>query len=139
MKFINKRMLLVINRMCITITGGIQQQGNNIREGMNLGFVEKIHCNELFGQPIFPDIFHQAAAYMFYIIKNHVFTDGNKRTGLATAITFLYWNGILFKPFDEDMVFDFVINVAEGKNDPDEIVPLIAQWFKELSLKPVLT
>ncbi|MGN6450185.1 MAG: type II toxin-antitoxin system death-on-curing family toxin, partial [Brucella intermedia] len=36
-----------------------------------------------------PDIFDLAAAYLFGILKNHPFVDGNKRTGLAAADLFL--------------------------------------------------
>lgn len=34
-----------------------------------------------------------AAAYLFHIVKNHAFVDGNKRTGLAAALAFLELNG----------------------------------------------
>jgi death-on-curing protein len=135
MKFLNKRMLLVINRMSIDLAGGSSNAVNNVRPGMNLGFVEQIFHNSVFGQPLYPDIFHQAAAYMFHIIKNHAFIDGNKRTGLAAAITFLGINGHVFAPFDEDAVFAFVINVAAGANDPDSVIPAIATWLKELCLR----
>lgn len=134
MKFLNKRMLLVINRMSIDLAGGSTNAANNLRPGMTLSFVDQIFNNSIFGQPIYPDIFHQAAAYMFHIIKSHVFNDGNKRTGLAAAITFLGINGYIFAPFDEDSVFDFVIKIAAGPNDPDKVIVEIAEWLKGLSL-----
>lgn len=40
------------------------------------------------------DLFEMAAAYLLHIVLNHPFLDGNKRTGLATALLFLYLNGI---------------------------------------------
>jgi len=40
------------------------------------------------------DIFEMASAYAFHICQNHPFVDGNKRTALATALTFLEINGI---------------------------------------------
>ena len=131
-RYINKRMVIAINKLSIELAGGTSHN-NNVRAGMSLGFVENIHTNNLFGEKIYPDIFHQAAAYMFYIIKNHVFHDGNKRTGLATAITLLNWNGIHFQPFNEDEVFDFVIDVAAGKNDAQENIEKIALWLREMS------
>jgi death-on-curing protein len=120
--------------MSIELAGGTCASGNNIRPGMNLGFVEQIFHNSVFGQPVYPDIFHQAGAYMFHIIKNHAFIDGNKRTGLAAAITFLGINGHVFSPLDEDSVFDFVVSVAAGENEPEKTIPRIAAWLKSLSL-----
>ncbi len=133
MKYVNKRMVIVINKMCVEITGGLGATGTGIRAGANLGFVDRIHVNEIFGMTIYPDIYHQAGAYMFYILKNHIFLDGNKRTGLACALTFLQWNGIAIAPLHEDTVFDFVISIAAGANDPDDAVPRIAQWLQGMS------
>ncbi|MBN2736135.1 MAG: type II toxin-antitoxin system death-on-curing family toxin [Spirochaetales bacterium] len=134
MKYVNKKMIIVINRLVTQITGGTAASGTNIRQGQSLGFVERIFNNEVFAKVLYPDIYHQAAAYMFYVIKNHVFLDGNKRTGLAAAVTFLKWNNILFAPFEEDKVFDFVMDVSAGANDPESVIPRIALWLKELSL-----
>lgn len=39
-------------------------------------------------------IFEMGAAYMFHIIKNHPFVDGNKRTGTTCAFTFLEQNDV---------------------------------------------
>ena len=130
MKFLNKRMVAVINHMAIGITGGNPPIGVNIREGCNLGFVDMIYSNSLFGEEIYPDIEHRAAAYMFYIIKNHVFHDGNKRTGLAAAVTFLEWNGYVFDQLEEDAAFDFVDSLAGGENDPDAMIGRIAEWLR---------
>lgn len=127
-------MVLVINRMAVELSGGISDSGTNLRPGMGLGFVEQIHSNTIFGMPIYPDIYHQAAAYMFHIVKNHVFMDGNKRTGLAAAITFLGINNIVFAPFEEDKVFDFVMDIAAGENDADAKIPVIANWLKTMSI-----
>ncbi len=39
-----------------------------------------------------------AAAYLFYLCRNHPFLDGNKRTALGACIVFLRLNGIEPKP-----------------------------------------
>ena len=41
--------------------------------------------------------FEMAAAYLFHIVMNHPFVDGNKRTGTAAALVFLDWNGFAFE------------------------------------------
>ncbi|HEX4404459.1 MAG TPA: type II toxin-antitoxin system death-on-curing family toxin, partial [Polyangia bacterium] len=46
------------------------------------------------GQFVHADLFEMAAAYAFHIAENQSFVDGNKRTGLAAALTFLRINGV---------------------------------------------
>jgi len=62
------------------------------------------------------DLFEMAAGYLFHIVQNHPFVDGNKRTGLATALVFLELNGIEVDA-DQDELADFVLDVAQGKHD----------------------
>jgi len=47
------------------------------------------------GQYLHRTLFDQAAAYTFHISQNQPFNDGNKRTGLACGIAFLWRNKIL--------------------------------------------
>jgi death-on-curing protein len=63
-----------------------------------------------------PDLCELAAAYLFGIVKNHPFVDGNKRTGLAAADTFLYFNGLSLEAEQEDVI-QFVLMVAAGEID----------------------
>ena len=65
-----------------------------------------------------PDLCELAAAYLFGIAKNHPFVDGNKRTALAAADTFLYFNGLELVAEDEDLI-QFVLMVAAGEIDED--------------------
>ena len=53
------------------------------------------------GRSPYADIVEVAAAYLFYICRNHPFLDGNKRTAMMTAIVFLRLNGIEPKPDSE--------------------------------------
>jgi death-on-curing protein len=46
------------------------------------------------GDFVHADLFEMAAAYAFHIAENQAFVDGNKRTGLAAALTFLRLNGV---------------------------------------------
>src|SRR5438105_60286 len=45
-------------------------------------------------QYLHESVFAMAAAYLFHITQNHPFVDGNKRTGLASALVFLELNNI---------------------------------------------
>ena len=57
----------------------------------------------MMGDPLFTDPVEVAAAYLFYLCRNHPLVDGNKRTALATCLVFLSENGLL--P-DEDLATD---------------------------------
>ncbi|MCK4820640.1 type II toxin-antitoxin system death-on-curing family toxin [bacterium] len=63
--------------------------------------------------------------FIFYI-KNHPFVDGNKRTALASALTFLRINGWYLKMRPNDL-YELTIQVAEGHLSKEEI----AKIFKE--------
>jgi death on curing protein len=55
-----------------------------------------------------------AAAYLYHLVRNHPFVDGNKRAGLAAAIAFLGLNDLWLEG-EEDDVVDLVVAVATGK------------------------
>jgi death-on-curing protein len=59
------------------------------------------------------DIFEMAAAYLFHIVMNHPFIDGNKRAGFVAAVVFLDINGLELV-ISEDDAYDLVIGVCEG-------------------------
>lgn len=73
----------------------------------------------MFGKPIFDEVIEIAAAFLFYLCKNHPFLDGNKRTALATALIFLHENGHLpdlgVPSRDIDAWEALVLDVAAGK------------------------
>jgi death on curing protein len=59
------------------------------------------------------DIFEMAAAYLYHVVMNHPFVDGNKRTGTHAALVSLADHGqrVLLA---EDAKYDLVIGVCEG-------------------------
>lgn len=65
-----------------------------------------------------PDLFALAAAYLYGIVRNHPYVDGNKRTGFLAAFTFLYINGYLIEA-DQGTVIAFVLSVAAGEIDEE--------------------
>jgi death-on-curing protein len=76
------------------------------------------------------DLFEMAAAYLFHIIRNHPFVDGNKRTGTVAAVIFLDINGIELN-VNEQIFEEMVISVAEGKASKSSV----ANFFRNNSLK----
>ena len=77
------------------------------------------------GKYLHKDIYEMAAAYLFHIVRNHPFIDGNKRTGAVASIVFLMMNGIDFQA-DEDDFEEIVLLTAEGKTDK----ATIARFFE---------
>ena len=69
-----------------------------------------------------------AAAYLYHIVRNHPFIDGNKRTGVAVALVFLAMNGIEVDA-DEDGLVTITLSVAEGCAEKDEV----AEFFRSRS------
>lgn len=69
--------------------------------------------------------FEMAAAYLFHIVQNHPFLDGNKRTGAASAIVFLEMNDIEIDG-DEKGLVDITIRTATGVVTKEDI----AEFFR---------
>jgi death on curing protein len=72
------------------------------------------------GKYLHTTIYEMAAAYLFHIVRNHPFIDGNKRTGAVASIVFLMLNGIDFQA-DENDLEEIVLRTAEGKIDKSTI------------------
>jgi death on curing protein len=66
------------------------------------------------------DLMEMAAAYLFHIVKNHPFIDGNKRTGAVAALVFLALNGMVIDA-GEDEFEALVRSVAAGRSGKSEI------------------
>lgn len=72
-----------------------------------------------------PDLAALSAAYVLGITGNHPFVDGNKRTGLVVALTFIQKNGYLVQPNQRDAV-NTMLAVADGRLSESEL----AHWFR---------
>jgi death-on-curing protein len=60
-----------------------------------------------------PDLAAMAAAYLYHIVQNHPFVDGNKRAGAMTSLVFLDINGVSRLP-DWKEFEDVTMSVASG-------------------------
>jgi death-on-curing protein len=71
------------------------------------------------------DLAALAAPYLFALVKNHGYLDGNKRVGFASAATFLLLNGVRLTALEAD-AYDAVIGAVDGsRTEPD-----IADWLR---------
>jgi death-on-curing protein len=82
----------------------------------------------MFGEPLYPTISDKAAIYCYNIICNHIFSDGNKRTGLASALLFLNLNGFdLSLNINDDTLTNYILKIASGESNLEEC----RSWFAE--------
>ena len=72
------------------------------------------------------DLASLAAAYAYGIARNHPFVDGNKRTALVAARTFLILNGVNLDATQDDKFLTF-LNLAEGAISEEEL----ADWIRK--------
>lgn len=70
------------------------------------------------------DIYDMAATYLFHIIKNHAFIDGNKRTAVLAMLVFVAYNGYKAH-FDDATLFDLAISVASGEITKQQLSSLL--------------
>lgn len=71
------------------------------------------------GESVYTDLIEVAAAYLFFLCRNHPFVDGNKRAALGACIVFLRLNGTEPQP-DGQSWEDLTLDVAAFKLDRDQ-------------------
>jgi len=87
----------------------------------------------MLGEPLISDPIETAAAYLFYLCRNHPFLDGNKRTALAAYLIFLENNDLLPNaklPVNEWE--SFVLDVAASRLDRDQTTARLCKLLKAL-------
>jgi len=89
------------------------------------------------GVPLIGDPVGIAAAYLFYLCRNHPFVDGNKRTALASCLVFLQVNGLLPDParpgHDIDDWETLVLDVAASRMDREATVKRLRTLLRRKS------
>jgi death-on-curing protein len=78
-----------------------------------------------FGEDLHPSLHEKAAAYLFHIVKNHPFVDGNKRVGLAVTLAFLDLNGVWVEATDDEFV-ELVLGVAKGESTKADVAVFLS-------------
>lgn len=120
-KFLTLEQVRILHQSSIDQFGGHPGVKNEGLLLSALGQVEAGFGDEYFHQ----DLYAMAAAYLFYLVKNHAFHDGNKRIAALTAAVFLQVNGLMVTA-DEDEFEKLVMDAAQSLVTKDQI----AQFFK---------
>lgn len=93
----------------------------------------------VFGAPAYPDIESKAAHLLYFVVKNHPFADGNKRSGAFLFVDFLHRNGRLFDAAGQAVINDTglaALTLLVAESAPPQKEPLIRLIMHMLAPKP---
>lgn len=91
----------------------------------------------VFGEPAYPSVEAKAAHLLYFVIKNHPFSDGNKRSAAFLFVDFLHRNSRLFNARGEPVVNDVglaALTLLVAESDPankDTMIRLIMNMLAE--------
>ena len=91
----------------------------------------------VFGEPAYPSIEAKAAHLLYFIVKNHPFSDGNKRSGAFLFVDFLHRNGRLFDTQGNPVINDTglaALTLLVAESDPKQketLIRLIMHMLKK--------
>lgn len=128
MRYLTKKRVVQLNKATVDAHGSNFMPPNNFLHEENLDYLLEAVQAEMFGEPLYPTITDKAAVYCYNIICNHIFSDGNKQTGLASALLFLNLNGFdLSLNIDDATLTDYILKIASGESNLEEC----RAWFAE--------
>ena len=79
------------------------------------------------GQELYPSVEEKAAHLLYFVVKNHSFSDGNKRIAAFLFVWFLEKNGLLYRKDGSKRVADntlvaLTLMIAESKPDEKDVM-----------------
>ncbi len=92
----------------------------------------------VFGEPAYPSIEAKAAHLLYFVVKNHPFSDGNKRSGAFLFVDFLHRNGRLFDHNGHPVINDTglaALTLLVAESDPKQKETLIRLIMHMLKLE----
>ncbi len=125
-KYLPVEMVILYHDKLVDEFGGLK----GIRDmGLLLSALEMPKA-AMFGVDLHPTLFDKAAAYLFHIVSNHSFNDGNKRTGGFCAAVFLDINEKSTN-FSDKEYEDLILGVAKGEIKKEEISLFFKNAFEK--------
>ncbi|MDQ3646426.1 MAG: type II toxin-antitoxin system death-on-curing family toxin [Actinomycetota bacterium] len=118
--FLSKRLVLAIQRDQIETFGG----RHGIRDEALLDSALEQPRATFGGKLLHATVPEQATAYLFHLVNNHAFIDGNKRIAFAATDVFLRINGVQLELSDAE-VYDLVLGAATGGLDKTAITRIV--------------
>lgn len=79
------------------------------------------------GQDLYPSVEEKAAMLLYLVIKNHSFSDGNKRIAATLFLWFMAGNGILYNPDGTKRIADntlvaLTLMIAESRTEEKDVM-----------------
>ena len=79
------------------------------------------------GEELYPSVEEKAAMLLYLVIKNHSFSDGNKRIAATLFLWFLNNNGILYRPDGTKRIADntlvaLTLMIAESRTEEKDVM-----------------
>ena len=86
-----------------------------------------------FGREMYPSVEQKAAHLLYFVVKNHPFNDGNKRTGAFVFIWFFQKAGVEFrKEITPAALTALTLLIAESKpKDKDRMTGVVLLMLKK--------
>jgi len=120
--FLTRQEIMTIHARAIQEFGGLDGILNERLLESALNLPQLGTENDGYFHKTIPEI---AAAYGYYLSRNHPFLDGNKRTALATVGVFLSMNG--YEIPDSDELCEAIENIASGRISKKEFTNIIIE------------
>jgi death on curing protein len=128
MKTLTVEQVVQLHVLVLMQTGG----GDGLRDLGRLESVIAAQAQVVFGEELYKGLFEKAATLCRGIIADHPFFDGNERTAMLAALTFLQINGQKFVAAEGELE-DFTVEVAVEHLD----IAATAAWLKAHTKKLV--
>ena len=125
--YLEKEEIIDLNLRTIIQHGGNRSQAGVVANLGSLDYLVKMVSAKTFGVSICPNIYAKAAFYAEKIISDHIFFDGNKRTGLISAMFFLTINGFDSISVTDTHLVNLGFSIAKGTFEFQEI----EDWFRK--------
>ncbi len=130
MIFPTRQDIVRLNRRHIEESGGLYLEPDNLRNSGSLEWVLEAIQYPLFGIDHYPTLAEKAAMLAWVIIRNHVFHDGCKRTGMSALDAFVRLNGFELGASDDEIV-EAALQVAGGEADTTIAFEEFVQWVRD--------
>lgn len=122
MKYLTREQILFLHNQLIDRFGGSPEiiSGELLDSAINAPFMTYA------GTDLYPTLFEKAARLCFGLVKNHPFSDGNKRIGAHAMLVFLSLNDVKLR-YSQDELINLIMSVASGNADTSSIL----HWIKD--------